>query len=169
MARDRVVKSAAVEQWISSSHEPALPPISQLDPLPSITPSTLGHTPSSEPPPPVPTLSDAAQPVLESVQPTVHEKIAAAGWGSIEARDNSWHQGFIAVIAILSLWGVVKLKDYPKNEIVIGVVLILIFWFGLSAIGKLLIKPKRFTCSQCSGKLQSDRPGPCPHCDASLT
>ena len=165
----RPASAVAVEEWISSSHEPALPPVSQLAPSPYITPSTFGDAPSEEPPPPVSTRSDVRPPVLESVQPTVHEKIAAAGWGSIEVRDNSWHQGFIAVIAILSLLGVVSLKDAPKDKIVSGVIIILIFWFGLSAIGKFLIKPKRFTCSQCSGKLRSNRPGPCPHCDASLT
>jgi rubrerythrin len=50
-----------------------------------------------------------------------------------------------------------------------GVIFILIIWFGLSAIGKFLFKPKRFTCSQCSGKLRNDQPGPCPHCGVALT
>ena len=165
----RPASAAAVEEWISSSHEPALPPITHLAPLPPITPSTLGHAPSDAPPPPVPTRSDAALAVLESAQPTVHEKIAAACWGSIEARDNPWYQGFVAVVAFLSLLLVIGLKDMPRDKLVGGVIIILIFWFGLSAIGKSLFKPKRFTCSQCSGKLPSDRLGPCPHCDASLT
>jgi hypothetical protein len=99
----------------------------------------------------------------------VHEKIAAAGWGAIETRDNPWYQGFIAVLALFSLLLVIGLKDAPKDKIVSGVIFILFFWFGLSAIGKFLFKPKRFTCSQCSGKLRKDQPGPCPHCDASLT
>jgi|GEM_PF-914965 len=165
----RPASAAAVEEWIASSDDPALPPLTQLAPLPPITPSTLGDAPSTEPPPPVVTRTDAAPPVLESAHPTVHEKIAAAGWGAIEARDNPWHQGFIAVLALFSLLLVIGLKDAPKDKIVSGVIFILIFWFGLSAIGKFLFKPKRFTCSQCSGKLRKDQPGPCPHCDASLT
>jgi serine/threonine protein kinase len=165
----RPPSAAAVEEWIASSDEPVLPPITQLAPLAPITPSTLGHAPSDEPPPPVPTRSDTTPPVLEGTNLTVHEKIAIADWGSIEARDNPWHQGFIAVLALFSLLLVIGLKDAPKDKIVIWVIFILIFWFGLSAIGKILFKPKRFTCSQCSGKLRNDQPGPCTHCDASLT
>ncbi len=165
----RPASAAAVEEWISSSDEPDLPPITQLAPLPLLTPSTIGHAPSDEPPPPVVTRSDVAPPVLESPQPTVHEKIAAAGWGSIEARDNPWYQGFIAVLALFSLLLVMGLKDSPKDKILSGVIFVLIFWFGLSAIGKHFFKPKRFTCSQCGGKLRNDQPGPCPHCSVSLT
>ncbi|MBC8325750.1 MAG: protein kinase [Verrucomicrobia subdivision 3 bacterium] len=156
----RPASAAAVEEWISSSDDSSLPPI---------TPSTLGHAPSDEPPPLVPTRNDSTPPVFEIPQPTVHEKIAAAGWGSIEARDNPWYQGFIAVVAFFALLLVIGLRDLPKDKILGSVIFILIFWFGLSAIGKHLLKPKRFTCSQCGGKLLSDQPGPCPHCDASLT
>jgi serine/threonine protein kinase len=162
----RPTSAAAVEEWIASSDGSALPPITQLAPLPAITPSTLGQAPSDEPPPPVPvpTRTDAAPPVLESALPTVHEKIAAGGWGSIEARDNSLHQIFYYLTCIVVVLVLVSQRANP-GQLIRSLVVILVF----SLIGRFLIKPKRFTCSECDGKLKSDQAAPCPHCGVSLT
>ena len=160
----RPPSAAAVEEWISSSDEPALPPVTPMAPLPTVTPSTLGDAPSTKPPPPMPTRMDAAPPMLESGQPTVHERIAAAGWGAIEARDNPLHQGFYYFTCILVVFVLVGGRANPSS-LVSSLIFVLLF----SLIGRFIIKPKRYACSQCSGKLRSDRPGPCPHCDASLT
>ena len=75
----------------------------------------------------------------------------------------------MAVAALFALWLVVGLKGAPRQEIVPSVVKILILWAILSAIGKYLLKPKRFFCSECGGKLENDKPAPCRHCGMELS
>ena len=137
-----------------------MPPVLAPPTLPSV-PATLGQEPSDLPPPPV------AVPAPASPS-TVHQRVAA-GWAGIETRDNPWYQGFMAVAALFTLLLVVGLKGTPQHEIVPSVVKILILWAILSAIGKYLLKPKRFFCSECDGKLKNDKPAPCPHCGAALS
>ena len=155
----RPPSAVAVEEWISSGAI-EMPPVMAPPTLPSI-PATLGQAPSDLPPPPV------AVPAPASPS-TVHQRVAA-GWAGIETRDNPWYQGFMAVAALFALWLVVGLKGTPRQEIVPSVVKILILWAILSAIGKYLLKPKRFFCSECDGKLKNDKPAPCPHCGAALS
>ena len=155
----RPPSAVAVEEWISSGAI-EMPPVMAPPTLPSI-PATLGQAPSDLPPPPVAVPSPASP-------STVHQRVAA-GWAGIETRDNPWYQGFMAVAALFALWFVVGLKGTPRQEIVPSVVKILILWAILSAIGKYLLKPKRFFCSECGGKLKSDKPAPCPHCGVALS
>ena len=155
----RPPSSVAVEEWISSGAI-EMPPVMAPPTLPSV-PATLGQAPSDLPPPPV------AVPAPASPS-TVHQRVAA-GWAGIETRDNPWYQGFMAVAALFALWLVVGLKGTPRQEIVPSVVKILILWAILSAIGKYLLKPKRFFCSECGGKLKNEEPAPCPHCGVALS
>ena len=155
----RPPSAVAVEEWISSGAT-EMPPVLAPPTLPSV-PATLGQEPSDLPPPPV------AVPAPASPS-TVHQRVAA-GWAGIETRDNPWYQGFMAVAALFTLLLVVGLKGTPRHEIVPSVVKILILWAILSAIGKYLLKPKRFFCSECDGKLKNDKPAPCPHCGAALS
>ena len=155
----RPPSAVAVEEWISSGAI-EMPPVMAPPTLHSI-PATLGKAPSDSPPPPVSVPAPASP-------STVHQRVAA-GWVGIETRDNPWYQGFMAVAALFALWLVVGLKGAPRQEIVPSVVKILILWAILSAIGKYLLKPKRFFCSECGGKLENDKSAPCPHCGVALS
>ena len=75
----------------------------------------------------------------------------------------------MAVAALFTLLLVVGLKGKARQEIVSGVVVILILWAILSAVGKYILKPKRFFCSECDGRLENDKPTPCPHCGVALS
>ena len=155
----RPPSAMAVEDWISSGAT-EMPPVLAPPTLPSV-PSTMGQSPSDLPPPPVAVPAPASP-------ATVHQRVSA-GWAGIESRDNPWYQGFMAVAALLTLVLVVGLKGKARPEIVSGVVVILILWAILSAIGKYLLKPKRFFCSECGGKLENDKSAPCPHCGVALS
>ena len=71
--------------------------------------------------------------------------------------------------ALFTLLLVVGLKGKARQEIVSGVVVILVFWAILSAVGKYILKPNRFFCSECDGRLENDKPTPCPHCGVALS
>ena len=75
----------------------------------------------------------------------------------------------MAVADLFTLLLVVGLKGAPRQEIIPSVVKILILWAILSAVGTYLLKPKRFFCSECGGKLENDKPVPCPHCGVALS
>ncbi len=151
----RPPSAMAVEKWISSGAS-TLPPVLAAPTLPSL-PSTLGQAPSVLPPP-----------VIAPVAQTVHQRVSE-NWAGIESRDNPWYQGFMALTGLFTVLLVIGLKGKGRQEIISGVIFILVVWFILSSIGKYILKPKRFFCSECEGKLKTDQPAPCPHCGAALS
>ena len=163
----RPSSAVAVEEWISGGTTVHVAP-----PTLPLKSATLGDCPSETPPPSVP-----MEPVSAQTQ-TVHQKVSAA-WALIEARDNSWYQRYMYVAALLALGLVVNMKlDFLKidsltfstrPELIKAVVVILVGWMILSSIGQYLIKPKRFFCGECSGRLKNDKKGPCPYCKVELS
>jgi serine/threonine protein kinase len=152
----RPSSASAVEEWISGGAAVYVAP-----PTLPLEPETLGDSPSDIPPPSVPT-----EPVNVQAQ-TVHQKVSAA-WAPIEARDNPWYQGYIAVAALFVL--LMVLGSFKSGSLnVASLIIMLVIWWILSAIGQYVLKPKRFFCGECSGRLKNDKKGPCPHCKAELS
>ena len=61
------------------------------------------------------------------------------------------------------------LKGKPRDEMVGGLIVILVILVILTLVSKFLIKPKRYFCSECDIKLSDDKSGDCPSCGASFT
>ncbi len=169
LAKDPALRPSsalAVEEWIGGGTTVHVAPTA----LP-LEPETLGDSSSAKPPPTI------SQPDSVPTQ-TVHQKVSAA-WALIEARDNPWYQGYMYFAALVALGLVVNMKlDFLKidsltftarPELIKAVIVILVAWMILSSIGQYLIKPKRFFCGECSGRLKNDKKGPCQHCGAELS
>ena len=164
----RPSSASAVEEWISGGTAVHVAP-----PTLPLEPETLGDRPSDTPPPSV-----KAKPVGVQSPQTVHQKVSAA-WAPIEARDNPLYQAYKYLSALLALGlvanmkldflGIESLRFSTRPELIKAVIAVLVIWMILSSIGQYLVKPKRFFCGECGGRLKNDKKGPCPHCSAELS
>ena len=93
-----------------------------------------------------------------------NQPVASAKWASIESRNNPARQKFHYAISILVLLLLVSMKSNPP-ALVGMLVLVLIF----SLVGRLLIRPKCYNCSECNQKLPNNILNECPNCNASLS
>jgi serine/threonine protein kinase len=167
---NRPTSSAAVEEWISGATGGT--PTATGDAPPTImaspetrpaVPQTLDQSPSQKPPP---ILGNST---AVDTHATVQQRVASAKWASIEARDNPWHRAFNIITGLFMVVLFLELRGKPREEIIGGLIVIIIILLFLTLISKFAIKPKRHHCSECSQKLSSDKPGDCPGCGAALT
>jgi hypothetical protein len=127
------------------------------------TPQTLGQLSSQKTPP----ILD--NPTVVDTHATVQQRVASAKWASIETRDNPWHRAFNIITGLFMVFLFLRLRGKPREEMVGGLVVIIIILLFLTLISKFAMKPKRHHCSECSQKLSSDKHGDCPGCGAALT
>ena len=167
---NRPTSSAAVEEWISGATDGT--PTAAGDAPPTImaspetrpaVPQTLGQSPSKKPPP----ILD--NPTAVDTHATVQQRVASAKWASIETRDNPWHRVFNIITGLFMVVLFLGLRGKPREEMISGLIMIVIILLLLTLISKFVVKPKRQYCSECNSKLSSDKPGDCPSCGAALT
>ena len=108
-------------------------------------------------------------PTAMDTHATVQQRVASAKWASIETRDNPWHRAFNIITGLFMVVLFLGLRGKPREEIIGGLVVIIIILLFLTLISKFAINPKRHHCSECNQKLSSDKPGDCPGCGAALT
>ncbi len=168
----RPPSAASVEEWISEGVTaqtlPAVETRVTSSSLPNI-PDNADHLPSQDTQPSVPPIiSKASVGVDEAAHADAHtpgnQPVASAKWASIESRDNPARQKFHYAISILVLLLLVSMKSNPP-ALVGMLVLVLIF----SLVGRLLIRPKCYNCSECNQKLPNNILNECPNCNASLS
>jgi len=174
---NRPPSAASVEEWISGDTASLVPPIIETreasTALPHV-PETIGHLPSNEPPPVIATRvskssnASTAPPEVDT-HDTVQQRVASAKWVSIITRDNPWHRFFNIGTGLFMVVLFLGLKGKPHDEMVGGLIVILVILVILTLVGKFSIKPKRYFCSECDIKLSDDKAGDCPSCGASLT
>ena len=162
----RPPSASAVEEWIGGDVAVHIVP-----PTSPVVPETLGKDASPVPPPQV------SKPAVNAPQ-TVHRRVSDA-WTIIESRDNRLYQAYMYLAALLALGLVANMKlnflkvdsltFSTRPELIKAVIGVLIIWMILSSIGQYLIKPKRFFCGGCNGKLKRNKKGPCPHCGVELS
>ena len=173
----RPSSAASVEGWISNSTAMQGPPVIGTniasETLPEV-PKTIGHAPSKEPPPSVPTrvvdpsVAPVSSPLMDT-HATVQQRVASAKWTSIVTRDNPWHRVFNIIVGLFMVVLFLGLRGKPREEMIDGLAVILIILLVLTLISKFVIKPKRHFCSECDLKLSSDKPADCPGCGSSLS
>ena len=163
-AAHRPPSARAVEQWIAS--DSVVPP--KLTQAGSKLPETLGQQASVAPPPPVVTRVEESteQCSAQLSHGAVQQRRQSAQWASIVKRDNPWSRVLnigVGVFLILFLYSAEKAN-------IQGSLIFMLMILGITAlINRLVIKQHRFSCGECDGRLPAERPGPCPHCGASLS
>jgi len=168
--RPRSAKS--VEEWISDSTtaqtSPALETQDSLRSLPNI-PDTTVHLHSHDAQAPVPPkISNVSVDVDQAAHADKHlpdkQLVTSVKWASIESRDNPARQKSHYAISILVLLLLLSMKSNPPM-----LVKMLVLVLTLSLMGRFLIKPKCYYCSECDQKLPHSNLAECPNCNASLS
>ncbi len=162
----RPASAIAVEEWIGG-----VKTVSGVPPTLPLTPETLGKEASPVPPPKV------VNPTNVSRQ-TVHQKVSEA-WVMIESHDNKLYQPYMSLVALLALGLVANMYfNFLKVDFLLfneklgpirAVVVVLVMWMVLSTVGQYVIKPKRYFCGGCNGKLKNNKKGLCPHCEVEVS
>ncbi len=132
-------------------------------------PDTADHLPSQDTQASVPSIisetsADVKKATYADTASPDKQPVPSVRWASIESRDNPARQKFHYAISILVLLLLVSMKSNPP-ALVGMLVLVLIF----SLVGRLLIRPKCYNCSECNQKLPNNILNECPNCNASLS
>jgi hypothetical protein len=168
----RPPSAASVEEWISEGVTaqtlPAVETRVTSSSLPNI-PDNADHLPSQDTQPSVPPIiSKASVGVDEAAHADAHtpgnQPVASAKWASIESRDNPARQKFHYAISILVLLLLVSMRSNPAMLVEMLVLMLII-----SLVGRFVIKPNCYNCSECNQKLPNNILNECPNCNASLS